>query len=131
MKFDILQGPGSGLAYALNQPSPSLAQSPAIALPPRNNTTTHSEQQKAITVLLDQHDYDIFAYLRVARSLDENVHYFPGHGSLSSDLVLAVWALRACADDEIRTWLEQARELGENVVHILISQELTPISKLF
>lgn len=121
MNSNSFQGPVSGLAHALDQPSPSLARNPGIALLPRNNsTTTRSEQQKAITILLDQHDYDIFAYLNLARS-----------GSLSSDEVTAVWTLRDCADDEIRTSLEQARKLGESVRYVLSLQELTPNSKRF
>lgn len=134
MSFDKLQGPVSGLDHALDQPSasPSLAQNPTVALFPRNSAATRSEQQEAITILLDQHDYDILAYLRFARSLDEKVHHFSDNGtngSLSSDQVLAVWVLRDCADDEIRSWLEQARKLGESVTYVWILQELTPVSK--
>ncbi|KAF6219497.1 hypothetical protein HO133_003965 [Letharia lupina] len=105
MGFDDLQRPVSGLAHALDRPSPSLAQ---------NSATTRLEPQKAITILLDQHDKIIFAYLRLARSLSPSLHYFPGHGSLSSDQVLAVGALRDYADDKIRTWLEQARKLSSD-----------------
>lgn len=120
MGFDDLQRPVSGLAHALERPSPSLAQ---------NSATTRLEPQKAITILLDQHDKIIFAYLTLARSLSPSLHYFPGHGSLSSDQVLAVGALRDYADDKIRTLLEQARKLCEDLRNFLGFKELTLTSK--
>lgn len=99
------QGPDSGLAPALDETSPPLAQN--------NNGTETSSEQPAIQILLNQTDEDVFAYLRFARSLDPSIHYSPGHGSLSSDQFSAIWALRDFADDEIRTWLDQARESCE------------------
>ena len=135
--LDRFQGPGSGLAHALGETTPrfpSLAQNlrrnPQSNLAPRynNGAKTRSEQQ-AITILLGQHDDDIFAYLRFARSLSQNAHYSLGHGPLSEDQVRAVWALRGYADDKIRAWLDQARKLGETVGYALELQELTPTSK--
>ena len=115
LKLDKLQRPVPGLAHTLDEPS--FQQDYPISLTPQNNksATAGLEPQKAITIVLDQHDDIIFAYLRLARSLNQNMHYPPSHGSLSNDQFLAVKALRDCADDEIRTWLEQARELCENV----------------
>lgn len=102
-----------------------MAQNPRSAirasiLSPRHSdcAKTHSEQQAAITILLDQHDDNIFAYLRFARSLHHNFRYSPGHGSLSREQVLAVCTLRDCTDDEIRTQLDLARKLGENIGHV-------------
>ncbi|CAD6588548.1 MAG: hypothetical protein ASARMPRED_003594 [Alectoria sarmentosa] len=120
--LDRFQGPGSGLAHALGETTPrfpSLAQNlrrnPQSNLAPRynNGAKTRSEQQ-AITILLGQHDDDIFAYLRFARSLSQNAHYSLGHGPLSEDQVRAVWALRGYADDKIRAWLDQARKLAND-----------------
>ena len=102
----------SGLAPGLNDTSPPLALSPQN----NNGAKTILEQQAAIQILLNQPDNNIFAYLRLARSLDQNLHYSPGHGSLSSDQVLAIEALRDYADDQIRAWLEQARKLCENII---------------
>ncbi len=107
LNLDGLQGPHSGLAHALDEPS--------FSLDPGLLATARVELQKAITTLLHQHDDIIFAYLRFARSSNQNTHYSSGHGSLSSAQFLAVWALRDCADDEIRTWLEEARKLCETV----------------
>ncbi len=92
------------------------------------DATAHVELQKAITVLLHQHDDVIFAYLRFARSSSQNTHYSSGHGSLSSAQFLAIWALRDCVDDEIRTWLEEARKLCETVRYFWESQALTHTS---
>ena len=105
-----LQSATSGLACSLDSASASLAQDPA------SPSGTHLEpltRLKAISILLDQHDDNIFAYLRFARSLHQNVLYFPGHGSLSLDQYLAIWALRDCSDVEIKTWLKEARKLCE------------------
>ena len=117
-RLDSHQGPASGLAQ---QP---LGQSEDIAQQQQNPA-------KIITVLLDQHDDIIFAYLRLARSLsiNHNVPYSPGHDSLSSDQVQAVWVLRDYADDQIKFWLQQGRKLCETVAEYLELQELTPNSK--
>ena len=142
--FNKLQRSTSGLAHALDEPpslSPPLAQNNAergafrnstIGISPQNNgARTRPEHQAAITILLDQQDDIIFAYLRFARSLNRNVNvqYFSGHGSLSSDQVLAVCALRDCNDNEIKAWLKQARELCETAELALELQELTLSSK--
>ena len=134
--FNRLQWSTSGLAHALDEPFPlsPLAKTPATRIifsPQNSGARTRSEQQAAITILLDQHDDIIFAYLRFARSLNRNVHYLSGHGSLSSDQVLAVGALRDCNDDEIKAWLKQARELCETAGLALELQELTLSSKQF
>lgn len=135
-----LQSSTSGLAHALDEPSPLSPQNnpairnPTITISPQNNgARTRPEQQAAITILLDQQDDIIFAYLRFARSLNRNVNvqYFSGHGSLSSDQVLAVCALRDCNDNEIRAWLKQARELCETAGLALELQKLTLGSKQF
>ena len=107
-----MQAPASGLAHPLGQPSRLSAQN-SLSL---DEATVRSEQQKAITNLLDHQDDSIFAYLRFDRSLDQS---FPGHGTLSSDQVLAIRVLRHCDDDEIRTWLSQAREICEDADYLL------------
>ena len=125
--LERMQAPASGLAYALDQ-IPRLPAQNSLSLDSLDKATARSEQQKAITSLLNQHDDSIFAYLRFARSLDQN---FPGHGSLSSNQVLAVRALSHCDDDEIRTWLGQARNICESTAYFLDLQELTTTSKRF
>lgn len=108
-----LQSATSGLACSLDEAPASLAQNQAS---PSGTAQSHNEpftRLKAISILLDQHDDDVFAYLRFARSLHQNVLYFPGHGSLSVDQYLAIWALRDCSDVEIKTWLKEARKLCE------------------
>lgn len=135
--FNRLQQSTLGLAHALEDPfplSPPLVQNPAISItisPQYNGVRTRPEQHAAITILLDQQDDIIFAYLRFARSLNRNVNvqYFSCHGSLSSDQVLAVCALRDCDDNEIKAWLKQARELCETARLALELQKLTLGSK--
>lgn len=107
-----LQSATSGLTCLRDEASASLAQNQA------NGGTAQSHNEpltrlKAISILLDQHDDNVFAYLRFARSLHQNVLYFPGHGSLLIDQYLAIWALRDCSDVEIKTWLKEARKLCE------------------
>ena len=104
-----MQAPASGLAQALGLGYPSFLSS-ASSSPSLDEATAQSEQQKAIRVLLPHHDDSILAYLRYDRSLYQNGS---GHGSLSNDQVLAVRALSHYDDDEIRTWLGQARKICE------------------
>ena len=87
------------LAYALDETSRPMIQN-SISVP------------QTIAILLDQHDHSIFGYLKFARSLGQNAQYYPRHGSLSGDQFRAVWALKDHADEEIKTWLKQARDLG-------------------
>ena len=125
--LERMQAPASGLAYALDQTSRLSAQN-SFSLNSLDKATARSEQQKAIASLLDHHDDSIFAYLRFARSLDQN---FAGHGSLSNDQVLAVQALSHYDDDEIRTWLGQSRKICETEAYFLDLQELIATSKPF
>ena len=125
--LERMQAPASGLAYALDQTSRLSAQT-SLSLNSLDKATARSEQQKAITSLLNEHDDSIFAYLRFARSLG---HSLNGHGSLSNDQVLAVQALSHYDDDEIRTWLGQARKICETEAYFLDLQELIASSKPF
>ena len=122
--LERMEAPVSGLAHALDQ-TPRLSAQNSL---PLDKATARSEQHKAITSLLNQHDDSIFAYLKFARSLDQN---FPGPGSLSNDQILAVRALSPCDDDEIRTWLGQARKICETAAYFLDLQKLTSTSKRF
>lgn len=105
--------PQIGLAYPLNEP---LAHKP---LSPRNGTAPSKPitRLRAITILLDQHEDDIFHYLEFARC----------HTSLSHDQYLAVCALKDCSDAEVRTWLKEARKLCEAINYCLNLPELTPL----
>ena len=113
LKSAKLQGANAGLAYPLDEP---LAQNP---LPPRNSTAPVEPitRLKAIIILLDQREDDIFSYLNFARC----------HGSFSHDQYLAVCALKGCSDAEIRTWLKEARKLCETIGYRLHLHELTPL----
>ena len=115
LSLEKMQAPASGLAQALGQPSRLSAQN-SVSL------------DEAIRILLPHQNGSILAYLRFARSLDQNIS---GHGSLSKDEVGAVRALRHCDELEIRTLLGQARSTCENAGHTLDLQELTPTSKHF
>ena len=122
-----LQGSHSGLAHALDEPSFSL--DPGLTPQINNNATAHVELQKAITILLHQPDDIIFAYLTFARSSNQNIHYYSRRGSLSEAQFGAVQALRDRPDDEIRTWLRQARKLCETVGYFWEMQALTQTSE--
>ena len=97
-----LDGANSGLACSLDEP---LAQNPA-APPPSSEPIT---RLRAITILRDQREDDIFSYLKFARC----------HSPLSHDQYLAVCALKGCSDTEIRTWLKEARKLCETLAYLL------------
>ena len=103
--------------------SPSLAQNvPTTLLSHATSPRAPFElptKLNAITVLLNYPDDIVFAYIKFARSLHQNLYYSPGHRSLSREQVLAVSALRDCSDDEISTWLNQARKLSEIVAYLL------------
>ena len=123
LNLDRLQRANSGLASSANRPCPQNCNSDDTA--PLEPLTS----LKAITILLDQHNDEIFAYLKFARSLRQNILYSPGHGSLSLDQYRAVWALRNCSDVDIRTWLKEARKPCETVAYPFKLQGLTPTSE--
>ena len=131
-RLDRLQTATSGLASELDQSFPSLAQNSAITLSPQNSTSCAIEpltSSKAITFLLDQNDDDAIAYLKFARSLNQNLQCPPDYGSLSADQVRAVWTLKDCSEVDIRARLREARTLCETVSYLLELLELTPTSE--
>ena len=91
------QTANAGLAYPLDEP---LAQDP---LSPRKGTASlePTTRLRAITILRDHPEDDIFSYLKFTRC----------HSQLSHDQYLAVCALKGCSDTEIRAWFKQARKL--------------------
>ena len=96
----------TGLAYSLDE---SLTQDP---LSPRNGTAPSSKpitRLRAISILLDKHEDDIFHYLEFARC----------NSSLSHEQYLAVCALKDCSDTEVRTWLKRARKLCKTLGYLL------------
>ena len=119
----------SSLAYALDRTSVTTPTSLlSHATSPRAPFEPFTKLD-AITILLNHPDDIVFAYIRFARSLHPDLHYFPGHGSLSREQVLAVSALRDCSDDEISTWLNEVRKLSEIVAYLLKLQQLSSTSK--
>ena len=63
---------------------------------------THQQRQAIATL---QHR-DIFAWLRLARTLGHQFQHCAEYRWLSSDEALAVTALEACEEHDIRTWLD-------------------------
>ncbi len=119
LRLDRLRPATSGLASELDESSPEKSDC----------ATEPLSSSKVITILLDQSDDDATAYLRLARSLHQNVQRSSDYASLSADQVRAVWTLRDCSDVDIRTWLKEARTLGETVYYLLKLRELTTTSK--
>ena len=124
LRMGSLHRANSGLACSLGE----LAQNSAASLSPRKGTASSEPipRLKAITILIDQNEDNVLAYLKFARSLHHNAPYFPGHGSLSHDQYLAVCALRDCSDAEIRSWFKEIRKPRESVRYLLNPQDLTP-----
>ena len=92
----VRQRANAGLAYPLDERNGTASSEPITRL-------------RAITILLDQREDDIFHYLKFARC----------HSSLSHDQYLAVCALKGCSDAEIRTWLKEARKLCGTLAYLL------------
>lgn len=92
-----------------------LADSQLVSLPTndQHNSAIASKQEQhveAIGILKDEDDGDIFAWLKLARSLERNLHLRSGHACLTRDQVRAIAALRHCTINDISAWLHLARD---------------------
>lgn len=63
----------------------------------------------AIGVLKDEDDSDIFAWLKLARSLERSLQFRSDNAHLTRDQVRAIAALRHCTNNDISAWLHLAR----------------------
>ena len=77
--------------------------------PPQPYAMPPAQQEKAIGILKDELDSDIFAWLRLARSLGRNAQDSSDHACLSRDQLRAIAALRHCECNDINAWLHLAR----------------------
>ena len=68
-----------------------------------------AQHVEAINVLKDENDKDIFAWLKLARSLERSLSYRSENACLTRDQVRAIAALRHCKSNNIVGWLHLAR----------------------
>lgn len=98
------------------------------------NKTTNNEHSSAvpaqqydgaITLLRDEDDCAIFAYLKLARSLPQNSYCPPNHACLTRDQVGAIGVLRHCKNSDISAWLYRARKSSKLNEHHTLAESLT------
>ena len=86
--------------------TPTDDRHPLPITPAPNTPAQHIE---AAAVLKNEDDGDIFAWLKLARSLERHPPYRTDHAGLTRDQVRAIAALRHSKNNDIITWLRQAR----------------------
>ena len=79
----------------------------------------------AIALLKDEDDRDIFAWLQLARSLEQSLPRRSNLACLTRDQVRAIGALRHCKSDDITAWLRLARTPGTSKGALNAGRELT------
>lgn len=79
----------------------------------------------AIALLKDEDDSDIFAWLQLARSLEQGLPSRSDLACLTRDQVRAIGALRHCKSDDITAWLRLARMPGTSKGELHARRELT------
>lgn len=81
-----------------------------------------SEAQEAIALFSGQNVYNVFAYLKYARSASDGSQRHEdsaGQGkSLTPEEVQAINTLSGCADRKLRTWLRDAQT--SSMLHLTI-----------
>lgn len=80
-----------------------------LVIAPTTSTPIQEQQREAIGVLKDEHDTEIFAWLKLARSLERSLQPRPDHACLARNQVRAIAALRHCPSKDISAWLHLAR----------------------
>lgn len=73
---------------------------------------TQEQHIEAIGILKDEDDGNIFAWLKLARSLEQSLPNRSDHACLTRDQVRAIAALRQCASIDVSAWLYSARTLS-------------------
>lgn len=76
---------------------------------PQPYAITPAQQKEAIGILKDERDSDVFAWLRLARSLGRDTQDRSRHACLTHNQIRAIDALRHCEGNDISAWLHLAR----------------------
>lgn len=83
---------------------------------------TQEQHIEAIGILKDEDDGNIFAWLKLARSLGHSLPNRSDHACLTRDQVRAIAALRHCASIDVSAWLYSARTLsGSEIDDVSVS----------
>jgi len=69
------------------------------------------KQHDALKILKDDGEREVFAWLKLARSVEQLGHRGHGHEILSAEKVRAIDALRGCAIEDVCTWLDGCRAI--------------------
>ena len=84
---------------------------------------TYEHHLEAIAILKDEHDGDIFAWLKLARSLEQSLQPRSDHACLTRDQVRAIAALNHYANDDISAWLHLARAPSRWREHYTLTED--------
>lgn len=76
---------------------------------PHPSAIARAQRVEAVGILKDDDDRDIFAWLKLARSLERNLQPRTNDARLTRDQVGAIAALRHCESNDISVWLRLAR----------------------
>ena len=76
---------------------------------PLPSAITPAQHVEAIGILKDEDDRNIFAWLKLARSLERTLQPRSGHACLTRDQVRAIAGLRHCESNDVSAWLHLAR----------------------
>lgn len=76
---------------------------------PLPSPTTPPKHVKAIGILKDEDDSNIFAWLKLARSLERTLQPRSEHACLTRDQIRAIADLRHCKTNDVSAWLHLAR----------------------
>ena len=95
---------------------------------PHLSASARNEQQhvEAIEILKNENDGIIFAWLKLARSLEPISQPHPDDTCLTRGQVRAITALRHCPSNDISAWLHLARTSGTWIEHFTIAQADCP-----
>lgn len=85
----------------------------------------------AIALLKDEDDREIFAWLQLARSLEQSLPRRSNLACLTRDQVRAIEALRHCQSEDITAWLRLARTPGTSKAALNAGRELTVAVGIF
>ena len=100
-----------------------LADTQLVSTPkndPLSSATTSAQHLEAISILKDEDDSTIFAWLKLARSLQRTLQPDSDHAYLTRDQVRAIADLRHCKSNDVSAWLHSARTPSMSKEHYIL-----------
>lgn len=102
-----------------------LADTQLVSTPkndPLPSPITPVQHVEAISILKDEDDSTIFAWLKLARSLQRNFQTHSDHTCLTRDQVRAIADLRHCNINDVGAWLYLARTPSMSREHYTLDE---------